>query len=440
MGASFFFFYLVATSLPGVIPAWHSIYMREDKQYLGKLYHTISRKKYGQSRSMKLLSSAGEDLWAVELREATGSRKEETGRSKISFAENNNRPDEQPKRIANQLLLDWLQSNDVYLSERSSWMEAPHPLGLLSETFDENNDNEASGRGLIARRSINDGDCLLDIPLSLCLTKAQARRILGYNVVPTSTSEYIAIALLIMHETFMSKNESFWWPYLNILPTTEEVGPSFTWTDEELALLEGSPALVATRSLQEKLRAEYIALTDHGGIFANNIEMFPGVDWSPLSSPYSIQRGNISNTCTGPFSFRNFLWAFTILFSRAIRLDGLSGGDMIALVPYADLINHSPFSTAYIQAQLGKKSIFGDEQDKIVVFADRTFKKMEQIFVSYGQKSNAELLLLYGFSLDRNPFNAVEISIRLTQDKDDDPDGSLYAEKVCNVICPWLLT
>ena len=65
---------------------------------------------------------------------------------------------------------------------------------------------------------------------------------------------------------------------------------------------------------------------------------------------------------------------------------------------------------------------------------------MEQIFVSYGQKSNAELLLLYGFSLDRNPFNAVEISIRLTQDKDDDPDGSLYAEKVCNVICPWLLT
>ena len=51
----------------------------------------------------------------------------------------------------------------------------------------------------------------------------------------------------------------------------------------------------------------------------------------------------------------------------------------------------------------------------MVVFADRPFKKMEQFFISYGQKSNAELLLLYGFSLDRNPFNSVEISVGLLQ-------------------------
>ena len=28
------------------------------------------------------------------------------------------------------------------------------------------------------------------------------------------------------------------------------------------------------------------------------------------------------------------------------------------------------------------------------------------VFINYGEKSNADLLLLYGFSLDRNPFNA----------------------------------
>jgi hypothetical protein len=39
----------------------------------------------------------------------------------------------------------------------------------------------------------------------------------------------------------------------------------------------------------------------------------------------------------------------------------------VALVPYADLINHSPFSTAYINAQPGEKSIFGDEPDRVVV-------------------------------------------------------------------------
>ena len=36
-------------------------------------------------------------------------------------------------------------------------------------------------------------------------------------------------------------------------------------------------------------------------------------------------------------------------------------------MPYADLINHSPFSTAYINAQPGEKSIFGDEPDRVVV-------------------------------------------------------------------------
>ena len=78
----------------------------------------------------------------------------------------------------------------------------------------------------------------------------------------------------------------------------------------------------------------------------------------------------------GPFSFRNFQWAFTMLFSRAIRLERLTEGEAVALVPYADLINHSPFSTAYINAQPGEKSIFGDEPDKVVVFADRVSRHL----------------------------------------------------------------
>lgn len=34
-----------------------------------------------------------------------------------------------------------------------------------------------------------------------------------------------------------------------------------------------------------------------------------------------------------------------------------------------------------------------------------------QVYISYGPKSNADLLLLYGFCLDRNPFNSVEIKV-----------------------------
>jgi hypothetical protein len=40
----------------------------------------------------------------------------------------------------------------------------------------------------------------------------------------------------------------------------------------------------------------------------------------------------------------------------------------------------------------------------------------QQVFISYGPKSNADLLLLYGFSLDRNPFNSVEVSVALASE------------------------
>lgn len=38
---------------------------------------------------------------------------------------------------------------------------------------------------------------------------------------------------------------------------------------------------------------------------------------------------------------------------------------------------------------------------------------MEQIYISYGPKSNAELLLLYGFAVERNPFNSVDVTVSI---------------------------
>ena len=56
------------------------------------------------------------------------------------------------------------------------------------------------------------------------------------------------------------------------------------------------------------------------------------------------------------------------------------------------------------------------EEDEVVLFADRSYKKFEQVFISYGPRSNADLLLLYGFALDRNPFNAVALSVGASRD------------------------
>jgi hypothetical protein len=159
-----------------------------------------------------------------------------------------------PKLTDNANLIRWLgQEGNVYLSDTSSWGEAPHPLAISTETKDEIT-NESSGRGLLARRDINDGDELIKIPIKLCMTKNAARQALGKEVIIPGMNEYLAIALHLMHEKFVKKDQSFWRPYLNVLPDINEVNPTFTWSDDDLNFLEGSPVIAATKSMQRKVR------------------------------------------------------------------------------------------------------------------------------------------------------------------------------------------
>lgn len=168
--------------------------------------------------------------------------------------------DANPKLTANARLIEWLSTEgDVYLSEESTWGEAPHPMAISTETKDEIT-NESSGRGLLARRDINDGDNLLKIPVKLCLTKQSARKALGKDVLPREINEYLAVACQLIHERYVLGEESFWKPYIDVLPETEEVNPTFTWNDDDLSFLNGSPVIAATKSLQMKLQREFDAL------------------------------------------------------------------------------------------------------------------------------------------------------------------------------------
>ena len=65
-------------------------------------------------------------------------------------------------------------------------------------------------------------------------------------------------------------------------------------------------------------------------------------------------------------------WAFDILFSRLIRLP--SRGGELALVPWADMLNHKPGCKAYID----------DSNGQVCLSPDRGYRSGEQVFASYG--------------------------------------------------------
>jgi histone-lysine N-methyltransferase SETD3 len=180
------------------------------------------------------------------------------------------------KLTANAKLVQWLEKEgDVYLAEESSWGEAPHPMAISTETKDEIT-NESSGRGLLARRDVNEANLLLKIPLKLCLTKASARKAIGKDVLSSEINEYLAIALQLIHERYVLGENSFWSAYIGVLPETEDVNPTFTWSDDDLNFLEGSPVIAATQSLQMKLKREYdMLLGGEKGLIANYPDRFP---------------------------------------------------------------------------------------------------------------------------------------------------------------------
>jgi len=296
------------------------------------------------------------------------------------------------KLTANARLVQWLQSEgDVYLNDASGWGEAPHPMAISTETVDELT-NESSGRGLLARRSINQEEELLKIPIDLCFTKSSARRAMGTDVLPPDINEYLAMACQLIHEKYVLGDASTFKAYIDVLPEVDEVNPTFTWSDDDLDFLDGSPVIAATQSMQMKLNNEYKALlADPGMLCDSHPDIFPREH----------------------FTYENWVWAFTNLFSRAIRLRNVKNGEMLAMVPYADLINHSPYSGAYLDARETGDWLFKTGGEEVILYADRGYRRMEQIYISYGPKSNADLLLLYGFALERNPFNSVDVTVSI---------------------------
>ena len=210
------------------------------------------------------LGQGGEAEWSKALQESV-TQAPGSGEAQMKMAGLLSGPT--PALAANAALIKWLEDNGVYLSDSSGWTVAPHPLAVSTETVDEVT-NESTGRGLLARRSVNVGDELLQIPLDLCLTKDKClEQLQEQDIVklPRETNEYLIIATYLIHEKYINP-DSFWRPYLDVLPTTEDVGPTFTWTDEDLSQLGGSPVVAATKSMRLKLASERSALLESTGL------------------------------------------------------------------------------------------------------------------------------------------------------------------------------
>ncbi|DAZ94728.1 TPA: hypothetical protein N0F65_012681 [Lagenidium giganteum] len=233
-------------------------------------------------------------------------------------------------------------------------------------------------RGAVATGAIASGEAMLRIPKKLliseelCLQDTELKPIYEGNR-DVFTRDDPVIALFLMRE--LTKGDaSFYAPYLRILPYPTTIQD---WTEDELSELRDSYLVDMAKRRIAEVRVFY------SRIFDRLDEKYPGR--FPRSE----------------YTFERFAWMWKTIQARTFgrRLP------WTALVPFADCLNHQNVATKY-DFDVDGNGVFR-------LFPSRTnaYEQGSEVFNSYGRRPNSQLLLDYGFALEHNEWDTVDIEL-----------------------------
>ena len=237
------------------------------------------------------------------------------------------------------------------------------------------------GRGLVAREEVKRGESLLSIPESTLITVERAVAESKLGPAHAKLQEWSLLAAFLAEQALAIEagdDSGRFATYVRALP--RRTGGVLDWPEADVeSLLAGSPSLRAARERQSSVEG---AIEEIRSSF-------------PQLTPGALR------------------WAFDILFSRLIRLP--SRGGELALVPWADMLNHKPGCQAYID----------DSGGVVCLSPDRKYRPGEQVYASYGARPSSELLISYGFApeVGENPDDEYPLVLGV------DPDDRYAEEK-----------
>ncbi|KAG6011637.1 hypothetical protein E4U43_008205 [Claviceps pusilla] len=224
--------------------------------------------------------------------------------------------------------------------------------------------------------------------------------------------------LFLIHE-YLKGRESLWWPYIQALP---QPGPGNRhawalapfWDPDDAELLDGTNVEVGMAKIRRDVERE----------FSHARELL-----SPCAPATSLLN---SKTFTPDL----YQWAYCIFSSRSFRPSlvlsdtqlrmlpaAVAVDDFSVLLPLFDVGNHD--MTTPVQWHLDQ------DRQQCTLCVGSTHAPGQQIFNNYSMKTNAELLLGYGFMIpatDDLHNDYIHVRKRRTttkdkdKDKDDDPD------------------
>ena len=231
-------------------------------------------------------------------------------------------------------------------------------------------------RGVLAKNNIMKDEIIMTIPreclisLETALETDYGKKIGEFMYKELNSPKHCLLTSFILYE---EKNPKYKY-YFDLLPKDFSNFPIF-YTSKELEYLKGSPFLLQILEKKEDMKSDYAILCQYLPDFKQ-------------------------------FSYLKFCQARLLISSRIFGIS-INDNKTDVLAPFADLLNHKrPRQTQWY---------YDDNLESFVIQATEDIKEGNEIFDSYGRKTNARFLLNYGFCLEDNDTSEFLVTVNFNE-------------------------
>lgn len=244
----------------------------------------------------------------------------------------------------------------------------------LKKWLHKENDNikmfDKDSRGLYSTKDIKKGERIMEIPEKFILELGKINDI-NLSKKLNNTNSYMAMYLLL--ESLKKKTD--WKIYLDSLPKNLDEYIYF-YNKDKLSELKHTSMMC---------KGTYNFIVHMKNIKEDCKKIYEWINNNKLKK--LLKKMNYDDFFKLFLRFRVYICSRIFSYIKHNKEEN-------GLVPYADLLNHSedPNSTWY----------YDDKKEVFVVEATKNINKNEEIYDTYGNKTNMQLVMYYGFSIKNN--------------------------------------
>ncbi|XP_010881769.3 N-lysine methyltransferase setd6 [Esox lucius] len=274
---------------------------------------------------------------------------------------------------AKRLKTDGISSDTPVLDPLQSFLQWCEGVGLKhNEKVYFSKEGTVAEYGMLAKEDIEEGELLFTVPRTALLHQGTTKVLAVLEEGKASlenTSGWVPLLLALMYE--YTSPQSHWRPYLSLWPDFTALDHPMFWSkDERDRLLKGTGIPEAVDTDLTNIQKEY------KDIVLPFMRLHPDL-WDPERHTQDLYRS---------------LVAFVMAYSFQEPLDEEDEDEKDPnppmMVPMADMLNHVSNHNANLEYT----------PDCLKMVSVRSICKGEEVFNTYGQMANGQLLHMYGFA------------------------------------------